>query len=176
MPNTRWRITTMVKNPKNALNTSNAAWRHSARSRRNRSRFRSGRQVEMPARVQPLPVTPDKQLSETTPPCVLRTTRLEHDLKAPIEHDDIAKSLRLCFRKHQTDESTSSLMKRSRSIKGLGAVREGAVVHVDTDELLGQDLAECLHIAIVKRPPRCFACDQHLRIDHRVRCHLQTGP
>ena len=39
-----------------------------------RSRFRSGRQVKMPARVQPLPVTSDKQLSETTPPCVLRTT------------------------------------------------------------------------------------------------------
>jgi hypothetical protein len=28
MPNTRWRITTIVKNPKNALNNSNAAWRH----------------------------------------------------------------------------------------------------------------------------------------------------
>jgi hypothetical protein len=28
MPNTRWRITTIVKNPKNALNNNNAAWRH----------------------------------------------------------------------------------------------------------------------------------------------------
>src|SRR5262249_62077395 len=130
----------------------------------------------MPARMRPLPVTSDKQLSETTPPCVLCTTRLEHDLKAPIEHDDIAKSLRLCFRKRQTDESTSSFMKRSRSIKGLGAVREGTVVHVDADEILWQALAERLHIAIVKPPPRRVARHQHLRIDRRVRCHLQTGP
>jgi hypothetical protein len=77
----------------------------------------------MPAGVQPLPVTSDEHLIETTPPCVLRTTRLEHDLVAPIEHDDVAKSLRLRFRKHQTDESTSSFMKRSRGIKDLGAVR-----------------------------------------------------
>src|SRR5262245_41219115 len=126
----------------------------------------------MPARMQPLPVTSDKQLSETTSPCMLCATRLEHDLKAPIEHDDIAKSLRLCFRKRQTDESTSSFMKRSRSIKGLGSVREGAVVHVDADEFFWQGLAERLHIAIVNRPPRAFPCDQHLRIDGRVCCHL----
>src|SRR4030095_8582908 len=30
---------------------------------------RSGRQVEMPARVQPLLVTSDEHVSETTPPC-----------------------------------------------------------------------------------------------------------
>src|SRR5262249_24010503 len=130
----------------------------------------------MPARMQPLPVTSDKQLSETTSPCMLCATRLEHDLKAPIEHDDIAKSLRLCFRKPRRDESPSSLMNASQSIKGLGAVREGPVVLVDADKILWQPLAERLHTAIVKRPPRRFARHQHLRIDRRVRCHLQTGP
>src|SRR5262249_35657122 len=130
----------------------------------------------MPPWVQPLSITSDKQLSETTPPCVLRTTRLEHDLKAPIEHDDIAKSLRLCFWKRQTDESTSSFMKRTRSIKDLGAVCEGTVVHVDADELLWQALPAPLHSPIEKRPPRRFARDQHLRIDRPVCSPLQTGP
>jgi hypothetical protein len=35
---------------------------------------RSGRQVEMPTRVQPLPVTSDEYLSQTTPPRALRTS------------------------------------------------------------------------------------------------------
>src|SRR5262245_2768093 len=89
---------------------------------------RCGHQVEMPARVQPLPVTSNEDLSETAPHRALRTSCVKHHLEAPVEHDDIAIPLRLRFWKRQAYQSTTSFTKRSRGIKYLSPIRERRVV------------------------------------------------
>ena len=67
----------------------------------------------MPAGVQPPPVTSDEHLRETPAERAFHAIGVDDGFVAPVEHDDIAKPLRLRVWKRQADqpwfESSSQL-------------------------------------------------------------------
>ena len=136
---------------------------------------RLGHPVEMPARVQPLPVAPDEHLGETPAHRALRATGLDHRFVAPVEHDDVAEPLRPRFRKRQTDESTAPSRNARASSSVLARSANGASFMPMPMNSCGSRSPSAFTSPAEIRPPRRFARGQHLLVDRRVRRHVRTG-